>query len=140
MALMMVADGEGATKVMRLSVEGADTNGNAEKVARTIADSLLVKTAMHGGDPNWGRIASSAGAAFENRSLPEVVLELCGIMVMQQGVACPLSSKHEAELASGMRSSEIDIKLSLGLGQAAAEIFFADIGHDYVTINADYHN
>ena len=140
MALMILADGEGATKIMRLFVAGADTDANAERVARAIGDSLLVKTAMHGCDPNWGRIASSTGAALANRSLPDIALELCGTLVMKGGVAFPLSSKQEAELASSMQSPEIDINLSLGLGQASAEIFFADIGHDYVTINADYHN
>ena len=70
-ALMMVADGEGATKVMRLSVAGAEDEAQAKKVARAIADSPLVKTCMHGGDPNWGRVISSAGAAMAGRSLPK---------------------------------------------------------------------
>ena len=70
-ALMMVADGEGATKIMRLRVEGAESEATAGAVARAIADSPLVKTAMHGGDPNWGRIISSAGAAHGRPVAPE---------------------------------------------------------------------
>ena len=87
-ALMMVADGEGATKIMRLrGRRSATTTRRPRRVARAIADSPLVKTAMHGGDPNWGRIISSAGAAMAGRSLPKARLQLCGVTVVEDGAA-----------------------------------------------------
>jgi glutamate N-acetyltransferase/amino-acid N-acetyltransferase len=140
LALMMVADGEGATKIMRLRVLGAETDGQAAVVARAIADSALVKTAMHGGDPNWGRIVSSAGAAMAGRSLPDATLDLCGVTVFEQGAACGVAEGDRAQLAADMKLPEIDIEMDLGLGSASSEVFFADMGHEYITINAEYHN
>jgi glutamate N-acetyltransferase/amino-acid N-acetyltransferase len=140
MALMMVADGEGATKIMRLSVVGCEDAVQAARVARSIADSPLVKTAMHGGDPNWGRIISSAGAAMAGRSLPKARLHLCGVLVVDGGAACPVSAEDHARMAAAMKEPEIDIALDLGLGEADDEMFFADLGHEYITINAEYHS
>ncbi len=138
-ALMMVADGEGASKIMRLRVEGAETETSAIAVARAIAGSPLVKTAMHGEDPNWGRIISSAGAAMAGRSLPRAALWLCGVQVVKEGAACVVSDTDRAVMLAGMKQSEIDIRLDLGLGKATEELFFADMGHEYITINASYH-
>ena len=138
-ALMMVADGEGATKIMRLSVLGAETNGDAVAVARAIADSPLVKTAMHGGDPNWGRIISSAGAAMAGRSLPKARLQLCGVTVVDGGSGVAVPEPERAQMSAAMRQPEIDIRLDLGLGVASTEVFFADMGHEYISINAEYH-
>jgi glutamate N-acetyltransferase/amino-acid N-acetyltransferase len=140
LALMIVADGEGATKIMRLRVTGADTRRNAARVARAIGDSALVKTAMHGGDPNWGRIVSSAGAAMAGRTLSKASLQLCGVTVVENGAACPLSRKEHGHMAAEMKLPEIDIKIDLGLGKATAELYFADMGHEYITINAEYHS
>jgi glutamate N-acetyltransferase/amino-acid N-acetyltransferase len=138
-ALMMVADGEGATKIMRLAVSGCEDDAQAWKVARAIANSPLVKTCMHGGDPNWGRIISSAGAAMAGRSLPRARLHLCEVLVVDGGSGAPLSSADREKMAAGMRRPEIDIVLDLGLGAGRAELFFADMGHEYITINAEYH-
>jgi glutamate N-acetyltransferase/amino-acid N-acetyltransferase len=140
LALMIVADGEGATKIMRLRVVGADTETNAARVARAIGDSALVKTAMHGGDPNWGRIVSSAGAAMAGRRLPKASLQLCGVTVVTDGAACSVSKKDWAHVVAEMKLPEIDIKMDLGLGKSSAELFFADMGHEYITINAEYHS
>jgi glutamate N-acetyltransferase/amino-acid N-acetyltransferase len=137
---MIVADGEGATKIMRLEVVGADTQKNASRVARAIGDSALVKTAMHGGDPNWGRIISSAGAAMAGRELPKASLQLCGVPVVEDGAACAVSKEDWAHVVAQMRLPEIDIKMHLGLGRATSELFFADLGHEYITINAEYHS
>jgi glutamate N-acetyltransferase/amino-acid N-acetyltransferase len=139
LALMMVADGEGATKIMRLTVEGAGTEETAMRVARAIAGSPLVKTAMHGGDANWGRILSSAGAAMAGWSLPAAVLALCGVTVAVGGAACALSRSDRERMTVGMKMPEVDIELDLGLEKAGAELFFADMGHEYITINAEYH-
>lgn len=138
-ALMMVADGEGASKIMRLQIVGAETAPGAVAVARAIANSPLVKTAMHGGDPNWGRIISSAGAAMAGRSLPAAWLQLCGVTVVEGGAACAVSDADRAVMAAAMRLPEIDIRLDLGLGCESTELFFADMGHEYITINAEYH-
>jgi glutamate N-acetyltransferase/amino-acid N-acetyltransferase len=140
LALMMVADGEGASRIMRLRVAGADSAETAAVVARAIADSPLVKTAMNGADPNWGRIMSSAGAAMPGRSLPDASLQLCGVTVVEKGAACSVAQSERAHLAAEMKLPEIDIKLDLGLGDAKAEVFFADMGHEYITINAEYHS
>jgi glutamate N-acetyltransferase/amino-acid N-acetyltransferase len=138
-ALMMVADGEGASKIMRLSVEGAESETSAIAVARAIAGSPLVKTAMHGCDANWGRIISSAGAAMAGRSVPKAALWLCGVKVVEDGAACAVSSTDRTIMNTGMKRPEIDIRLDLGLGVSSTELFFADLGHEYITINAEYH-
>jgi glutamate N-acetyltransferase / amino-acid N-acetyltransferase len=138
-SLMMVADGEGATKVMRLRVAGAENENQANMVARAISGSSLVKTAMHGGDPNWGRIISSAGAAMAGRSLPNASLELCGVRVVEKGAACPVGKGDRTRMAAEMKLPEIDIKMDLGLGKSSTELYFADMGHEYITINAEYH-
>jgi glutamate N-acetyltransferase / amino-acid N-acetyltransferase len=138
-ALMMVADGEGATKIMRLRVEGADTEATAISVARAVAGSPLVKTAMHGQDANWGRILSSAGAALAGRSVPKAALWLCGVKVVEDSEACAVSAGDRAEMSAGMKEPEIDIHLELGLGDFSTELFFADMGHEYITVNAEYH-
>lgn len=140
LALMIVADGEGATKIMRLRVEGADTEATATRVARAIADSPLVKTAMHGEDPNWGRIISSAGAALAGRSVPDAALWLCGVKVAEASAACTVSQGDQAAMTAGMKEPELEILLDLGLGNASTELFFADMGHEYITINAEYHS
>ena len=139
-ALMMVADGEGATKIMRLIVSGAKDETQAQKVARAVANSPLVKTCMHGGDPNWGRVISSAGAAMAGYSLPKARLYLCDALVVEGGAAAVVSDSDWARLQAAMQQPEIDIALDLGLGAASAEVFFADMGHEYITINAEYHS
>ena len=118
-ALMMVADGEGATKIMRLTVTGAEDEAQAKKVARAIADSPLVKTCMHGGDPNWGRVISSAGAAMAGRSLPKSTLHLCGVLTVQGGRRRSCPPRTTPSCTPAMKEPEIDIALDLGLGSAA---------------------
>ena len=138
-ALMMVADGEGATKIVRLTVDGAVDEATAVRVARAIANSPLVKTAMHGGDPNWGRVISAAGAAMRGRTLPRASLVLGGVKVVQDAAAFPVSHEDHMRMSSAVKESEVDIQLDLGEGSAGAEIFFSDLGHEYITINAEYH-
>ncbi len=140
LALMMVADGEGATKIMRLRVKGAQTAEMATRVARAVADSPLVKTAMHGCDPNWGRVMSSAGAALAGRELPHASLQLCGVTVVENAAVRRLSGSENFKLGVAMKDSEIELELGLGIGDSSAEIFFADMGHEYITINAEYHS
>ncbi|MCZ7662085.1 MAG: bifunctional glutamate N-acetyltransferase/amino-acid acetyltransferase ArgJ [Thermoleophilia bacterium] len=139
LALMMVADGEGATKVVHLLVRGARSDEDARVVARAVADSTLVKTAMYGGDPNWGRILSSAGAALPQRTFPAVSLDIGDVRLVRNAGAVDLSREERERLHEVMRSSEVDIVLDLQSGVAISEIYFSDLGHEYVTINAEYH-
>jgi len=139
LALMIVADGEGATKVIKVEVTGAEDERQAAHVARAIADSPLVKTAMHGGDPNWGRIVSAAGAALAGRKVPDASLWLADVLTFAEGAARPLPPAEKTALGEAMKQPEIEIRVDLGLGPASWFVFFSDLGHDYITINAEYH-
>lgn len=139
LALMMVADGEGATKVMRLNVLGAGTDEEAQTVARAVAGSPLVQTAMYGCDPNWGRILSAAGAALPGRAFPDVALEIGGVALLEKSTPVVLDPEGAERLQEVMAGPEVDIRLDLGSGHGSDIVYFADIGHEYVTINAEYH-
>jgi glutamate N-acetyltransferase/amino-acid N-acetyltransferase len=120
LALEIVADGEGATRVGRVEVRGAADVDEAERVARAIANSPLVKTALYGRDSNWGRIAQAAGMALAG----EEVWELGPDRI------------QAAELAS--ESAEAELSIALGRGDADAHVYFSDLTHDYIRINAEY--
>lgn len=139
LALMMVADGEGATKVIRLRVRGARIEEDAKAAARAIADSPLVKTAMYGCDPNWGRILSAAGAALPGQQLGQTTLEIGGIALVRQATPLPLDTKQADRLAEVMRGPEVDIVLDFKAGEAEEVLYFSDMGYEYVTVNAEYH-
>ncbi len=139
LALMMVADGEGATKVVRVRVVGATDDDDANVAARAIGDSTLVKTAMYGRDPNWGRILSAAGAALPARSFPRTELHLGGVKLVERATAVALDEQDRVRLREVMQGSEVDIVLDLKSGVGTGEVYFSDLGHEYVTINAEYH-
>ena len=120
LALEIVADGEGASRSGRIEARGAATPEEAERVARAVANSPLVKTALFGGDPNWGRIAQSAGMALAGEELHEL------------GAAA-----IEADELGG-DTAEAEISVDLGRGDAAAHVYFSDLGHRYVELNAEY--
>ncbi|HWM63244.1 MAG TPA: bifunctional ornithine acetyltransferase/N-acetylglutamate synthase [Solirubrobacterales bacterium] len=120
LAIEIVADGEGATRVGRVGVEGAASSAEAERVARAIANSPLVKTALFGRDPNWGRIAQAAGMALAGEDLEEIGAD----------------SIDATELAG--EAAEAEIGLRLGRGDHAAHVYFSDLGYEYVRINAEY--
>jgi glutamate N-acetyltransferase/amino-acid N-acetyltransferase len=120
LALEIVADGEGATRVGRVEVTAAADEDEAERVARAIANSPLVKTALYGRDSNWGRIAQAAGMALAGEELDEL-----GPGRIQA-----------AELASDQPEAELSVRL--GRGDARAHIYFSDLTHDYIRINAEY--
>jgi glutamate N-acetyltransferase / amino-acid N-acetyltransferase len=120
LAIEIVADGEGATRVGRVDVRGAADPAEAERVARAIANSPLVKTALFGRDSNWGRIAQAAGMAL----VGEEVWELGPDRI------------QAAELAAELPEAELSI--ALGRGDADAHVYFSDLTHDYIRINADY--
>ena len=133
-AEMIVSDGEGATKVVRISVTGAGTEGDAERVARTIATSQLVKTAFYGEDPNWGRIVAAAGRAGVKFDPEKMKLYFDGTEVFSEGVR----SRPESRFASVFRKPSFEVTLSLGEGKAAYSILTSDLSHRYVSINSDY--
>ncbi len=120
LALEIAADGEGATRVGRIEVRGGADDAEAELVARTIANSPLVKTALHGRDPNWGRIAQAAGMALAGEDIGEL-----GPDVIDAG-----------ELAA--ETPEAEIALELDRGPGSAHVYFSDLTREYIAINADY--
>jgi glutamate N-acetyltransferase/amino-acid N-acetyltransferase len=132
----IAADGEGATKVVRIDVSGARSESDARAIARTIANSPLVKTAMHGNDPNWGRIVSAAGyagAAFDaNRS----TLKLQHTLVFRRGQPVEFD---DAAVSASLQAPEVRVELACNLGKARATCWTCDLSREYITINADYH-
>jgi glutamate N-acetyltransferase/amino-acid N-acetyltransferase len=120
LALEVVADGEGAERIGRAKVTGARDDDEAERVARAIANSPLVKTALTGRDANWGRIAQAAGMALAGEDMPE---------------PGPHSISYE-EL--GAETDEAEIGIALGRGDASAHVYFSDLSHEYIHINAEY--
>jgi glutamate N-acetyltransferase/amino-acid N-acetyltransferase len=120
LAIEIVRDGEGAVRVGRIEVTEAATDAEAERVARAVANSPLVKTALFGSDPNWGRIAQAAGAALAGEDLEEIGAD----------------SIDAAELGSDLPEAEIGLRLRCGA--ASAHVFFSDLGYEYVKVNAEY--
>jgi len=135
LAAQIVADGEGATVVAEISVRGATSTPEAKAIARRIATSPLVKTALFGRDANWGRILAAAGSAPHNGGFAAVdvarlTLSYNGTMVLDRGV--PLGV--EPDVSNGSCRIELD----LGLGDGSASYLTSDLSYDYVRINADY--
>jgi glutamate N-acetyltransferase / amino-acid N-acetyltransferase len=138
LAILMVADGEGAGRIARVLVRGGNQD-RVETAARAVANSPLVKAALHGADPNWGRIVQAVGGALgggglEGGHLPlDVHVE--GIQVCSAGAAIDCD---EATLAEAVQGKEIEYEIVLPGEGAETEVFFSDLSHEYVTINADY--
>src|SRR5262249_12812710 len=120
LALEIVSDGEGASRVARAQVTGAASEQEAERVARAIANSPLVKTALHGRDPNWGRIAQAAGMALAGEELEELGPDRI----------------QASEL--GGEGGEAELSVELGRGDAVGHVYFCDLTHEYIRINAEY--
>jgi glutamate N-acetyltransferase/amino-acid N-acetyltransferase len=134
LAIMMVSDGEGAGRIARVHVHGGHPEG-VEAVARSVANSPLVKAALHGGDPNWGRIVQAVGAALPGTAPLAVDIAIEGVQVCSAGAAIPFD---EVALASAVRAAEVEYEVGLPGEGAEAEVFFSDLSHEYVTANADY--
>lgn len=134
LALLIVADGEGSKRIGRVVVSGGDQR-SVEHVARTVANSPLVKTALHGGDPNWGRIAQAVGGALlDTAPLPfDIAIEGVDVFVGGAGLRF-----DESALSAAVRRDEVEYVIALPGDGAETEVFFSDLGHEYVTINADY--
>jgi glutamate N-acetyltransferase/amino-acid N-acetyltransferase len=135
LALGIVRGGEGATKVIAVSVYDARTADDARRVARTIANSPLVKTAVHGADPNWGRIVAAAGRAGVQFDVQRVSVRIGGILLFDNGLPHDESATLAAEI---LKRDAIDIEVSLGAGEASATVWGCDLSAEYVRINGEY--
>ena len=135
LALMLVRDGEGATRIAEVRVEGARTEGEADRVARTIAESPLVKTALHGGDPNWGRILAAAGRAGVPLDVGRVAIWIGDVQVAEGGAALAYDEKRAA---LAMRDDPVRLRVELGEGGASGWLWTSDLSRAYIDINAHY--
>lgn len=135
LAWMIVRDGEGAIRVMEIEVAGARTERDAKLAAHAVATSPLVKTALHGGDPNWGRILAAVGRSGARFSVKRVSLTAGPITLVRNGRLAPYREKDAARVFSRER---VPLKVDLGGGTARAVVLSSDLGHDYVSLNADY--
>lgn len=137
LALMMVADGEGASRVGRVIVNGAGEL--VEPVARSVANSPLVKTALFGSDPNFGRILQAVGQAMSGAAPFVVDLAIDGLQVVSAGAAVGLDYPDEwARVEASMAAPEVEFEVTIPGEGGETEVFFSDLSHDYVTLNGDY--
>ena len=136
LALRICRDGEGATKLVKVVVRGTRTNHEARKIAQTIATSLLVKTAVFGEDPNWGRIVAAAGRAGVNFNPSRLSLQFNETRVVENGQAVEGRAASQAQRI--MRNKEYAMTLSVGNQPGHARIWTTDLSREYVTINASY--
>jgi glutamate N-acetyltransferase / amino-acid N-acetyltransferase len=134
LAIMMIADGEGAERIGRVIVRGGH-EPSAEAAARAVANSPLVKTALNGADPNWGRIVQAVGGALPGTAPLAVDLTIEGIDVCVNGAAI---GYDEAALAQAVQGKELEYEIGLPGDGAETEVFFSDLGHEYIRINAEY--
>jgi glutamate N-acetyltransferase/amino-acid N-acetyltransferase len=135
LALEIVADGEGASRVVEIEVRGAPSDADAKTIAQTIATSPLVKTALAGGDPNWGRILAAAGRAGVEFRPERAAIRMAGLRVYERGRALPFDegAAHEKLL-----STEVPIMMDLRAGRGRARVWTCDFTAEYVHINASY--
>src|SRR5579862_7713036 len=135
LALGIVRGGEGATKLVTVRVTGAASAAEARKAAKTIANSLLVKTALHGGDPNWGRLICAAGRAGVAFDASRAAVTIGSIVLFRNGQPYDELAPKAAEYLKG---KEIDVGVDLGAGTASSTVWTCDLSAEYVRINADY--
>ena len=135
LARSIARDGEGATKLMTVRVSGAPDDQQARLAARSVASSNLVKAAIHGGDPNWGRIVCALGYSGSDLAIDRLQVDIAGLTVFAAGAGqeVDLNAVRQA-----FEQPEIEIRAELGLGPGAAEAFGCDLSAEYVRINADY--
>jgi glutamate N-acetyltransferase/amino-acid N-acetyltransferase len=134
LALLMVRDGEGARRVGRVLVHGGQAD-TVVRAARAVADSPLVKAALHGGDPNWGRIAQAVGAAVYDRAPLPLDIWIEDVQVCRAGTAMPFDA---AALAGAVSGDEVEYVVGLPGEGSEAEVFFSDLSCEYVKVNAEY--
>jgi glutamate N-acetyltransferase / amino-acid N-acetyltransferase len=135
LARAIARDGEGATKLISVRVEGAADDGQAREAARAVAASSLVKTAVHGGDPNWGRIVCALGYSGADLAIDRLRLTIGGLEVFARGSGVPVDLEA---VGKTFQQPEIEIKAELGLGLGESEAWGCDLSAEYVRINAEY--
>jgi len=134
LALYIVRDGEGARRICRVVVRGGDDRA-VQRVAHAVADSPLIKTALYGGDPNWGRIVQAVGMAMPGTAPLPVDVAIEGVEVCRRGAYVPHDQRG---LAHAVQAGEIEYEIGLPGEGAETERYFSDLGHEYVTLNAEY--
>jgi glutamate N-acetyltransferase / amino-acid N-acetyltransferase len=135
LALAIARDGEGATRLIEVKVTGAASLAEARLAARTIVNSPLVKSAVHGGDPNWGRVLAAAGRSGVALAADKLELGIGGICLVREG--CPVPFPRE-EVVKHLGGPDVHIELDLNIGPAEAEAWGCDLSEEYVTINSEY--
>jgi glutamate N-acetyltransferase / amino-acid N-acetyltransferase len=135
LAIGIVRGGEGATKLVAITVTGAATTAEARRAAKAIANSPLVKTAIHGGDPNWGRLIAVAGRAGVEFNLGRANVTIGTVVLFSDGQP---HDEAAPEAAAYLKNSEITIQVDLGAGAAASTVWTCDLSAEYVRINAEY--
>lgn len=135
LAEKIVKDGEGATKFVTIEVAGAKNEEQGKKCAKSIADSLLVKTALFGEDPNWGRVLAVTGYSGVDLNPAKTNISFNGVPVVRNGSAIKADGR---KLKAAAKKQEITLKVSLGVGKSSFKVLTADLSHDYVKINAEY--
>jgi glutamate N-acetyltransferase/amino-acid N-acetyltransferase len=136
LAMMVVRDGEGAQKLVRITVDGAVSNASAKRIGMAIANSPLVKTAIAGEDANWGRIVMAVGKAGEPADRDRLGIAVGGVWMAQAGGVVP--GYDEAPVVAHMKGREIEIDVDIGLGQGRATVWTCDLTHGYIDINGSY--
>jgi glutamate N-acetyltransferase/amino-acid N-acetyltransferase len=136
LAMMVVRDGEGAQKLVRITVDGAVSNHSAKRIGMAIANSPLVKTAIAGEDANWGRIVMAVGKAGEPADRDRLAIAVGGTWMAKAGGIVP--GYNEAPVVAHMKGREIDIDVDIGLGSGRATVWTCDLTHGYIDINGSY--
>ena len=136
LAQQLVRDGEGATKFIKITVSGAETAASARKIARTVAESPLVKTAFAGEDANWGRIVMAVGRADEPVDRDSMSVKFGPHWAAQDGLISPTYS--EANMSAYMKNAELEVAIDVGMGRASSTMWTCDLTKRYVEINGDY--
>ncbi|WP_339347388.1 bifunctional glutamate N-acetyltransferase/amino-acid acetyltransferase ArgJ [uncultured Sphingomonas sp.] len=136
LALLVVRDGEGASKLIEIAVEGAESDASAHRIAMSIANSPLVKTAIAGEDANWGRIVMAVGKAGEPAERDRLSIRFGATQVAEGGLA--VEGYDEAPVAAHLKGQDVAIGVDLGLGEGRATVWTCDLTHGYISINADY--
>ena len=138
LAKQIVVDGEGAKKFITVNVTGARSSSMAKNIAFSIANSPLVKTAIAGEDPNWGRIVMAIGKSEENIQTSKIQIKFGKYLVAENGKVA--KDYNESDLKEYMKWDSIDIEVNLNIGNADYTVYTCDLTHDYIEINADYRN
>jgi glutamate N-acetyltransferase / amino-acid N-acetyltransferase len=136
LAIQIARDGEGAQKLVTIDVTGAASDAAARKIAMSIGNSPLVKTALAAGDANWGRIVMAVGKAGEKADRDRLAVSIGGVPIARKGGLVP--GYDEAPVAEHLKGREVNVAVDLGLGKGKARVWTCDLTHAYIDINADY--